>query len=220
MPPVSTTRPLTEEERAVLRQPPPRLFGWWTGVVSALCVFVLAFLVVLLASPWLPLPAIPPAATAVGALAAVATYASIQRRERRRLREQRDRVAREPAAGSVNCTAYTITDAVAVEEHEDEGLSYYLLLDDGRTLFLSGQYLYAPADEDGFPWAVFEVVRVPIGGWVLRMVRHGPTLTPSHTRAPFSDARVRLGGGTAGRHDRAARLRGPQGPRPVTATAR
>lgn len=193
MPPVSTTRPLTEEERALLRQPPPRLFGWWTGVVSALCVFVLAFLVVLLASPWLPLAAIPLAATAVGALAAVATYARIQRRERRRLREEGDRVARELAAGYVNCTTYTITDAVAVEEHEDEGLSYYLLLDDGRTLFLSGQYLYAPADEDGFPWAVFEVVRVPIGGWVLRMVRHGPTLTPSHRRAPFSDAEYASG---------------------------
>jgi hypothetical protein len=153
-----------------------------------LCVCVLAFLVVLLASPWLPLAAIPPAATAVGALAAVATYASIQRRERRRLREQGDRVARELAAGYADCTTYTITDAVAVEEHEDEGLSYYLLLDDGRTLFLSGQYLDEPADEHGFPWATFEVVRVPIGGWVLRMVRHGPTLAPSHTRAPFSDA--------------------------------
>ena len=188
MPPVSTTRPLTKEERALLREPLPKLFGWWNGVVSALCVFVLAFLVVLLAAPWLPRAVIPPAATAVGLLGAVATYASVQRRERRRLREQRDRVARELAAGYVNCTTYTITDAVAVEEREDEGLSYYLLLDDGRTLFLSGQYLYEPADEDGFPWAAFEVVRVPIGGWVLRIVRHGPTLTPSHTRAPFSDA--------------------------------
>jgi hypothetical protein len=178
MPPVSTTRPPSEEERALLREPPTKLFGWWTGVVSALCVFVLAFLVVLLASPWLPLTAIPSAATAVGALAAGATYASVQRRERRRLREQGDLAARELAAGYVNGTTYTITDAVAVEEHEDEG----------RTIFLSGQYLYKPADEHGFPWAAFEVVRVPIGGWVLRIVRHGPTLTPSHTRAPFSDA--------------------------------
>jgi uncharacterized membrane protein len=193
MPPVSTTRPLTEEERALLRQPSPKLFGWWTGVVSALCVFVLAFLVALLASPWLPPAAILPAATAAGALAAAATYASVQRRERRRLREQGALVARELAAGYVNCTTYTITDAVAVEEHEDEGLSYYVLLDDGRTLFLSGQYLYEPADEDGFPWAAFEVVRVPIGGWVLRMVRHGPALTPSHARAPFSDAEYASG---------------------------
>ena len=193
MPPVSTTRPLSEEERALLREPPLKLFGWWIGVVSALCVFVLAFLVVLLASPWLPLAAIPPAATAVGALAAVTTYASIQRRERRRLREQGDLVARELAAGHVNCTTFTITDAVAVEEGEDEGLSYYLLLDDRRTLFLSGQYLYEPAAEDGFPWAVFEVVRVPVGGWVLRMVRHGPALTPSHARAPFSHAEYASG---------------------------
>ena len=134
------------------------------------------------------LAAIPPAATVVGALAAVATYASVQRRERHRRREQGDLVARDLAAGYVNCATYTITDAVAIEEHEDEGLSYYLLLDDGRTLYLSGQYLHEPADEGGFPWAAFEVVRVPIGGWVLRMARHGPALTPSHARAPFSDA--------------------------------
>jgi hypothetical protein len=122
---------------------------------------VLAFLVALLASPWLPPAAIPPAATAAGALAAAATYARIQRRERRRLREQGARGARELAAGYVDCTTYTITDAVAVEQHEDEGLSYYLLLDDGRTLFLSGQYLDEPADDEDFPWAAFEVVRAP-----------------------------------------------------------
>ncbi len=92
---------------------------------------------------------------AVAALAAAATYASVQRRERRRLREHGALIARELAAGYVDCTTYAITDAVAVEEHEDEGPSYYLLLDDGRTLFLSGQYLYEPADEDGFPWAAY-----------------------------------------------------------------
>ncbi|HEV8357684.1 MAG TPA: hypothetical protein VGQ17_13105 [Gemmatimonadales bacterium] len=48
---------------------------------------------------------------------------------------------------------YVVQDAVAVEEAEDEGLSFYLLLDDGRTLFLSGQYLYDPAAQ-GFPGSV------------------------------------------------------------------
>lgn len=62
-----------------------------------------------------------------------------------------------------------------------------------RTLFLSGHYLYKPADEDGFPWATCEVVRVPVGGWVLRLVRHGPSVTPSHTRPPFSDAQPDAG---------------------------
>lgn len=186
MPPVFTTRPLTDEERTLLREPRPRLFGW-TGLVSALCVLALAFLVVLLASRWLPPAAILPIATGAGVLAAAGVYVSVQRRARRRLQELDDLVSQELARGYVNCTTFTITDAVAVEEQEDEGVSYHLLLDDGRALFLSGQYLYRPV-EAGFPWAVFEVVRVPVGGWVLRLVSHGPSLTPSHTRRPFSDA--------------------------------
>ncbi len=187
MPPVFTTRPLTDEERTSLREPRPQLSGWWTGLASALCVLALVFLVVLLASRWLRAAAILPIATAAGGLAAAGVYVSIQRREQRRRQELNDLISRELVRGYVNCTTFTITDAVAVEEQEDEGVSYHLLLDDGRTLFLSGQYLYRPA-EAGFPWAVFEVVRVPVGGWVLRLVPHGPSLTPSHTRRPFSDA--------------------------------
>jgi hypothetical protein len=83
-------------------------------------------------------------------------------------------------------TIYTITDAIAVEEGEDEGVHYYLRLDDGRTLFLSGQYLYDPV-EQGFPWQSFELVESPRNEWVLGVVPLGPSVAPSLTRPPFSD---------------------------------
>lgn len=190
MPPVTVIRPPTEEEARLLGAPPARLFGWWTGLVSGIGVFALAFLLVLLGSPILPLPATVPAAIAVGFGGFLAWYVYVQRRHRRSHRRSAAGMAREAAAGHVKSTTYTIRDAVAVEESEDEGLSFYLLLDDGRTLFLSGQYLYEPV-EAGFPWTSFELVRAPVAGYVMRMVSHGPSLRPSRTRAPFTGAEYR-----------------------------
>jgi hypothetical protein len=101
-------------------------------------------------------------------------------------------VAREAAAGHVKSTTYTIQDAIAVEEREDEGLSFYLLLDDGRTLFLSGQYLYEPV-EAGFPWTSFELVEAPLTGYTVRIVARGLSVRPSRTRGPFTDTEYDAG---------------------------
>lgn len=192
MPPVTTMRPPTKEEQVLLGERPPTLFGWWTGIVSSACIFVLVFLAVLLASPVLPLAAVLPAAMMAGVTVSLASYVRVQRRERLAVRQMAEEAAREVAAGHVRSTTYTITDAVAVEEAEDEGLSYYLLLDDGRTLFLSGQYLYQPV-EGGFPWTSFEIVRTPLRRGILRVVQRGPGLSPSWTRGPFSDEEHRSG---------------------------
>jgi hypothetical protein len=192
MPPVTTMRPPTEEEQVLLAEPPPKLFGWFTGIVSSACIFALVFLVALLASPALPLGAVLPVAVVTAIIASLASYTHVQRRHRRALRQMAEQSAREAGAGHVRSTTYTITDAVAVEEAEDEGLSYYLLLDDGRTLFLSGQYLYQPA-ESGFPWTSFEIVQTPVRRDVLRVVPRGPRLAPSRTRGPFSDREYQSG---------------------------
>lgn len=189
MPPVETTRPMSEEERALLEEPPPRLFGWWTGIVSAACGFALMFVVVVLAVvffPSLSSETVLRVAIALSTLAAMAAYLWIQRRERTKLEHLEDLLAGEIAAGQVKSTTYTIRDAIAVEEAEDEGPGYYLLLDDGRTLFLAGQYLYDPV-ENGFPWTSFEVVRAVHGGWPLRVAPLGAPVTPSWTRHPFYD---------------------------------
>jgi hypothetical protein len=192
MPPVATMRRMTEEERALLNEPPARLFGWWTGIVSALCTFALVFLVVLLSAAFLPYIVVVRGAVATATLASVAWYVWIQRRERRKLRLEADLTRREGDAGYVHSTIYAIRDAVAVEEYEDEGLSFFLLLDEGGTLFLSGQYLYEPV-EDGFPWQSFEIVRVVSAGWVLRVVPLGARVTPSRTRGPFSEHELESG---------------------------
>jgi hypothetical protein len=60
------------------------------------------------------------------------------------------------------------------------------VFNDGRTLCLNGQYLYEPVDR-GFPWQSFEIVRVASGRWVLDVVAHGASLTPSATRTPFTE---------------------------------
>jgi hypothetical protein len=155
-------------------------------------VFVLTFLAASFSSAFLPYAVVIRVALAAAAVAAAVTYVSIQRKARLRLAEEAASVSREVAAGTVRSTTYRISDAVAVAEQEDEGLSYYLLLDDGRTLFLSGQYLYEPTDL-GFPWETFEVVHVASGSWVLRIVPLGPPIAPSWTRGPFSAVERRSG---------------------------
>jgi putative Ca2+/H+ antiporter (TMEM165/GDT1 family) len=187
--PIATTRPMTAEERALLGPGSARSIGWWRGIVSALFIFVLTFLLAALLAIRFPYEIVMRGALAAAALASGASYGWIQRKARKTLADGAAVVARDAAAGFVRSTIYRITDAVAVEEEEDEGPSYYLLLDDGRTLFMSGQYLYEPA-EDGFPWKSFEVVQVASGKWVLRIVPLGPAIVPSWTRGPFSGAEL------------------------------
>jgi hypothetical protein len=183
---------MTEDERAMLRAPTLKLFGWWTGIVFSACIFALTFVVAALGATFLPYQTVVRGAVAMATMAFLGSYVWIQRRERNKWRRETDLVAVEANAGHVQSTIYMIRDAVAVEEHEDEGLSYFLLLDDGRALFLSGQYLYDPAAK-GFPWESFEIVRVASGSWVLHVVRLGVPLTPSSTRRPFSDDEYRSG---------------------------
>lgn len=192
MPPIVTTRRMTEEERAILLQPPVRLFGWWSGMVTAVLAFAVVFLLVGFSAVVLPYTWAVRAALIAGILAALAWYGGIQRRLRRQLAELSATAAREAATGTVQSAIYRISDAIAVAEAEDEGLSYFLLLDDGQTLFLSGQYLYEPTDQ-GFPWESFEVVTVASGDWVLRVVPLGPPLAPGWTRGPFTDAELESG---------------------------
>lgn len=192
MPPTTVLRPPTEEEARALRGSPPKFFGWSTGIVSGLCIFALTFLLILLGSPIMKPSAILPVALTGSLGVSIAWYVYVQWRKQRALRRAAARRAREVAVGHVKSTTYMIRDAIAVKEGEDEGLSFYLLLDDGRTLFLSGQYLYEPV-EAGFPWTSFDLVQAPVGGWIIRLVQGGPALIPSRTRGPFTDSEYRSG---------------------------
>ena len=56
----------------MLHEPPVKLSGWWTGIVSAACAFALTFLVVHLAAAFLPYVAVVRGAVGGAILASVA----------------------------------------------------------------------------------------------------------------------------------------------------
>ena len=84
-----------------------------------------------------------------------------------------------------------------VEEYEDEGLHFFLELEDGRVLFLCGQYLYdyQEVSDDPelnqratFPCAKFAVRRHKTEHWVHSIIRHGPYLKPEAKLPHYSKA--------------------------------
>ena len=54
-------------------------------------------------------------------------------------------------SGDVEEWRVKVADAIEVEEWGDLGLNFYLALEDGRVLFLSGQYLYDDVEAGRFP---------------------------------------------------------------------
>jgi hypothetical protein len=185
VPPVVTTRPIADEERALLHVPTGG--SRWFGLVATACALVIAFLLTLLGAAWFPRQIVTIAIVAATIMSIVA-YVWIQRHERKRLQLRQSATARLAASDMVQASVFIIDDAIVIEESEDEGISYYLLLDDGRTLFLSGQYLHEPA-QNGFPWRSFELVSA-LSGESLRVTPLGPPLTPSAARAHFTAAEL------------------------------
>lgn len=91
--------------------------------------------------------------------------------------------------------------AFQVEEYEDEGLHYYLELDDGGVLYLNGQYLYdyEPIDDDPevnqarkFPCTDFVVKRHIIEGYVVEIVTRGTPFEAEEIAPSFSRSDYRL----------------------------
>jgi hypothetical protein len=126
-----------------------------------------------------------PAALVVGIVAAVWVYFRAQRAERRV--EAAATFRAELADGVVEVTRYRAVDAISVAEAEDEGLSFFLRLQDGEVLFISGQYLYE-FEGTAFPSTLFEVTRTPTSRIVLDFRPLGQSLTPNTERPAFSEA--------------------------------
>lgn len=53
--------------------------------------------------------------------------------------------------GQLGQAEYDVSEAVSIEEAEDEGLHFYLSIGPSKTLFLSGQYLYEQSENGSFP---------------------------------------------------------------------
>jgi hypothetical protein len=79
--------------------------------------------------------------------------------------------------------------ALEVDEFEDEGLSYFLELESGGVLFLSGQYLhdYDARTSRAFPSTEFTVRRHKEKGHVVDIVCGGTVLKPELVATPFHD---------------------------------
>jgi hypothetical protein len=98
-------------------------------------------------------------------------------------RDFRARVRRDLAGGSLAVRKVQALDAIEVEEQEDEGPSYFILTQDGRTILFSGQYLDRYRGK-GFPWTSFEILEAPESGVFFGLRSLGERLAPSR-RPPF-----------------------------------
>ena len=92
---------------------------------------------------------------------------------------------------------FSVRRAFEVEEYEDEGLHFFLELEDGRVLFLCGQYLYdyQEVSDDAelnqkatFPCQKFVVRRHKTERWIHSIICYGPYLKPEATLPHYSKA--------------------------------
>jgi membrane protein implicated in regulation of membrane protease activity len=211
-----TTRPLTPDERRMLERLRTARPQGGAGF-AAFLAFIVTLGVLLIVSPasWQvgPLSLSPVAAALV---VAVYVYRRMQRSPREGDRQAR--IARDLLGGVARVVTYRVSDALQVEEAEDEGSSYYLKLDDGRVAFLSGQYLY-DAEEDGtFPSTVVSVVRAPHTDIVFDLRCEGTAMgpapqLPAFTTADWDQGRVPNDGALVDVDFEALRRRAQAGPR-------
>ena len=97
--------------------------------------------------------------------------------------------------GLLSCIECKATRAFGVEEYEDEGLHYFIEMEDGSLLYLNGQYLYEyePVEDDQelnqprwFPCTEFTVRRHRTEGYVVDLLCRGEVLEPEVVAPPFT----------------------------------
>ena len=117
--------------------------------------------------------------------------------EQERIRDLEER-------GLLVSTDFEAVRAFQVEEYEDEGLHYFIALQGGGVLCLTGQYLYdyeALEDEDddelnqpkSFPCTRFTVRRLRDDGFVLDILCRGEVLEPEWVAPAFGREEYRRG---------------------------
>jgi hypothetical protein len=95
--------------------------------------------------------------------------------------------------GSLASADYDITEVVEVEESEDEGLHFLMDIGQGRTLFLSGQYLYEPVKAGRFPSTRIRVFWHAQAGLTYGVQSLGDRILPSRKLSPPSLKTVESG---------------------------
>ena len=87
-------------------------------------------------------------------------------------------------------TDYRARRAFSVEEFEDEGLHFFIELDDGGILYLNGQYLY---DYQQFPRTEFTISRHREAGWVADIECCGTVIAVDALGLSFSKSHFKAG---------------------------
>lgn len=80
-------------------------------------------------------------------------------------------------AGLLLSQPYVVQRAFRIAESAVEGPHYFLETDDGRVLYLAGQYLYQEDDNELFPTPAFTIVRHADHGYVVDLVCEGERLS-------------------------------------------
>lgn len=78
--------------------------------------------------------------------------------------------------GNLATTEYAVEEVVRIEESEDEGFHFLLAIENGETLFLSGQYLYSLVDRGLFPSERVRVFRNRVTGMLYGIEPAGSAL--------------------------------------------
>lgn len=91
------------------------------------------------------------------------------------------------AKGDLIVEEYRVSTAAELEVVEDEGVHFLLTTNAGRTLYLSGQYLYDPVGRKAFPCGHFRLYRDRLSGLVYGV----EALTDSFTAWPKFDTFVK-----------------------------
>ena len=89
------------------------------------------------------------------------------------------------ADGSMAVHHISVTDAIEVEEGEDEGPSFFVLTAEGKVFYFHGQEM-AGWKRKGFPWCEFEIREAPRSKMLFRLKRQGAPFPPSFVRKPMS----------------------------------
>ncbi len=179
-----TYRPLTEEEKVHLRAfAPGALLALFRSLASGAFFFLLLSIpIFLLGKFWNAAIPIQPVLFGVAAVWVLFQMVRFYKDERNRSRDLRDDLLR----GEAEVRQYTAVEAIRVEETEDEGTGFFILLSDGRILFLRGQQFYELEDQRRFPTDRFEWVVAPTSNWPLGFECNGDYMPITYSRPAFS----------------------------------
>lgn len=100
-------------------------------------------------------------------------------------RSLRKKIRADLKRGDVAVRRIVALDAIEVEEGEDEGPTFFLLTDEGKTMVFAGQYL-EPFVRRGFPWKAFDILEAPESRLFIGLAKAGDRLPPSSRRSPLT----------------------------------